>query len=499
MLTRKLFSTSAFRVALVYLLLFCASVSLLLGYVYWSTVGHMTTRTDEAVVADLELIVEGWRRGGLTAVVRAVNLRSRQPDENIYLLMDPGGRFLAGTLNVRAFPSEAGDNWIEFEHRDHAAADAQGDSHAAGPILARARAITLPGGFRLLVGRNVRDQRDIETLITRALAWSLGLTLLLGLAGGVVMGRNMLRRIDAVNRSIGDIMAGDFSRRLPTGGILQDEILSLSANVNAMLDRIEALMRGMREVSDDIAHDLRSPLNRLRARLEIALMAESRADDPPAAERRQALQDAIGEVDELLRLFDAMLAITRLEARIPQERRERLDLSAIAREVGELYAPAAEEQNMTLTFALPAPVPIHAVRELLARALSNLMENAIRHSGGAAAGGGRIEISTRAEKDTALVAVRDWGCGIPAGERERVFERFVRLEGDASAPGGVGLGLSLVRAVARCHGGEAFIEDAAPGCRVVLRLPTAAENTADGSEDGKAKPAKGEASALTAG
>ena len=468
MLIRNLLSTSAFRFALVYLLLFCASVSLLLGYVYWSTVGYMTSRTDAAVVAEMETFVSEYRRGGLLPLIRAVNLRSRQPEDNIYLLMGPGGRIAAGTLNVRSFSFDASDNWIEFEHR--------GDGEErSGAILGRARTLALPGGFRLLVGRNVKDQRDIEALITRALAWSLGLTVLLGLAGGVFMGRNMLRRIDAINRSIRDIMAGDFSRRLPTGGGLQDEIVSLASHVNAMLDRIEALMQGMREVSDDIAHDLRSPLNRMRTRLEFGLMAQG---EGASAEQRQALRDAIAEVDELLRLFETMLAITRLEARVGEERWERLDLAAIAREVGELYAPAVEEQDIVLAFSLEESLPVRGVRELLARAVSNLIENAIAHGAPVSATQGRIEISGWREGNDVLLAVRDGGRGIPEAERERVFGRFVRLEGSRNTDG-CGLGLSLVRAVAQFHGGEAKMQNANPGCRVILRLPGEAPDGTD--------------------
>ena len=466
MLARNLFSISAFRLALFYLLIFCASVSLLLGYVYWSTVGYLTSRTDEAVVAELEVFVDQYQHAGLAALIRAVNMRSRHPDENLYLLIDPVGRFLAGTLNVRASPSEAGDNWIEFEHL-------RSDETGTEVILARARGITLPGGFYLLVGRNVKDQREIENLITGALAWSLGLTVLLGLAGGVVIGRNMIRRIDAVNWSIRDIMEGDLSRRLPTQGI-GDELDRLSGNVNDMLDRIEALMQGMREVSDDIAHDLRSPLNRMRSRLEIGLMTKESTTQ--AEEQRRALQDAINEVDELLRLFDSMLAIARLEARVEENQWERLDLAVIAREVGELYAPAAEERREALVFDFKERLEIRGVRELLAQAISNLIENAIGYGGSNGDGEGRIEISGWREGGDVFLAIRDWGCGVPEEERERVFDRFVRLETSRNRSGS-GLGLSLVRAVARRHGGEACMKNANPGCKVILRLPAEATDT----------------------
>ena len=461
MLIRKLLSTSAFRFTLVYLLLFCASVSLLLGYVYWSTVGYMTSRTDAAVILEMEAFVDRYRRGGLASLIQSVRLRSRHPGDNIYLLIGPGGGILVGSLNVRSFSFDPGDNWIEFEHRDD-------EAELPETILGRARAIALPGGFHLLVGRNVKDQREIEELITAALAWSLGLTVLLGLAGGVLIGRNMLRRIDAVNRSIQDIMGGNFSRRLPVKAGARDELHHLSINVNAMLDRIETLMQGMREVSDDIAHDLRSPLNRMRARLEIGLMSQG---EEAADERKRALEDVVAEVDEMLRLFEAMLAIRRLEARVDDEHWENLDLAALAHEVGELYAPAAEEKHMRIAFALEEPLMARGVRELLARALSNLIENAIAYGAPEREGEeGRIEIEGRREGNDVLLAARDWGRGIPEAERERVFHRFVRLESSRNSDGS-GLGLSLARAVARRHGGSAWIEDGAPGCRVILRLP----------------------------
>ena len=451
--------------ALLYMLLFSASVSLLLGYVYWSTVGYLTSRTDEAVIVELEMLIDQYRRLGLGSLIRAVD-SGRHPGENIYLLIGPDGMFLAGTLNIRPLPTYARDNWIEFEHRRPGGGPAE-------VVLARARAINLPGGLYLLVGRDVRDQREIEHLITGALAWSLGLTVLLGLAGGILVGRNMLRRIDAINWSIHDIMEGDLSRRLPTQGI-GDELDRLSYNVNDMIDRIESLVQGMREISDDIAHDLRSPLNRMRSRLEIGLMAKGEGGDI-AAEQRQALQDAIGEIDELLRLFDSMLSIARLEACVEEDRWEHLDLAVIAREVGELYAPAAEEHNEVLTFEMEAPLVIRGVRELLGQAISNLIENAIHYGGGIGGDGagepGRIEVRGRREGENVFLEVRDWGGGVSEQERERVFDRFVRLESSRNTSGS-GLGLSLVRAVARRHGGDACMKDGNPGCRVILRFPS---------------------------
>ena len=462
---RKIFQTSAFRLALLYLLMFSASVSLLLGYVYWSTVRYLNSQTDDAIVAELNLLVDYYHRSGPGSLIRAVDARSRNSGENLYLLIGSDGRFLAGTLNIRPLPTHAGGNWIEFEHR-------RPGGYGSEIILARARVANLVGGLYLLVGRDVRDQREIEQLITGVLSWSLGLTVVLGMAGGALMGRNMLRRIDEINWSIHDIMEGDLSRRLPTRGI-GDEIDQLSHHVNGMIDRIEALMRGMREVSDDIAHDLRSPLSRMRSRLEIALMAKGEGGDE-ALERRQALQDAIVELDELLRLFDSMLSIAQLEARADEGQWERLDLSEIARDVGELYAPVAEEHDKVLSFHLGRTLNIRGVRELLGQAISNLIENAINYGGRVAGEDGnereRIEVRSWRDGDEVFLEIRDWGSGIAEEERERVFDRFVRLERSRNTSGS-GLGLSLVRAVARRHGGEACIKDGHPGCRVILRLP----------------------------
>lgn len=450
--------------ALLYMLLFSASVSLLLGYVYWSTVGYLTSRTDAAVIGEIEMLVDQYRRFGLSSLIREVD-SSRHPGENVYLLVGPDGMFLAGTLNVRPLPTYAGNNWIEFEHYRPGGSGRE-------VILARARAVILPGGLYLMVGRDVRDQREIEHLITGTLAWSLGLTVLLGLVGGALVGRNVLRRIDAINSSIHDIMEGDLSRRLPTQGI-GDELDRLSYNVNDMIDRIESLMEGMREVSDDIAHDLRSPLNRMRSRLELVLMTKGKNGDV-AAEQHRALQDAIGDIDELLRLFDSMLSIARLEACVEESQWERLDLAMVAREVGELYAPAAEESNEVLKFELEDSLMIRGVRELLGQAISNLIENAIRYGGEADGNGrqGQIEVRGRREGKNVFLEVRDRGRGVPAQDRERVFDRFIRLDSSRNTSGS-GLGLSLVRAVVRRHGGDACMKDADPGCRVILRFPSA--------------------------
>ena len=324
-------------------------------------------------------------------------------------------------------------------------------------------------GGLLLVGRDVQERREIESLITNALIWAIGLTVALGLAGGLFMSRNMLARVDEINRSSLDIMGGDLSQRLPIAGT-GDELDQLGQNLNAMLDQIEALMTGMRQVTDNVAHDLRSPLNRLRNRLEVTLMQDASMDD-----YRQALEKTIAEADSLLGTFNALLMIARAEAGSLRDAMSWVDLSATLQDAAELYEPVAEENDLELRVAVDAGLMIWGNRELLSQAVANLLDNAIKHGLPQDAANERV-IEVSAKPDTVragrgvVLSVADRGPGIPPDERQHVLERFVRLEASRNTPGS-GLGLSLVAAVARLHGGAIELADNEPGLRVTLSLP----------------------------
>ncbi|MEX0838868.1 MAG: HAMP domain-containing sensor histidine kinase [Parvibaculum sp.] len=458
----NLLKTSTFRLAVIYLALFAASAITLLAYVYWNTAGFLARQTDEAVEAEITGLAEQYRQGGLPLLVHTVIQRSRDPGQSLYLVLDPAGRVLAGTLDARPAVEPGADGWFDFNYN-------RKTLDGAEVKAARARAFFLQEGYYLLVGRDVQERREIESLITNALIWAIGMTVALGLAGGLFMSRNMLARVDDINRSSRDIMEGDLSQRLPIAGT-GDELDQLGRNLNAMLDQIEALMTGMRQVTDNIAHDLRSPLNRLRNRLEVTLMQEA-----SPADYRHALERTIAEADNLLGTFNALLMIARAEAGSVREAMTWVDLAAIVNDAAELYEPVAEQSGLTLHVEVQEGLQIRGNRELLSQATANLLDNAVKHGQPQTPDAdGSITVSAMADPARpgrgVILAVSDHGVGIPAGERQHVLERFVRLEASRNTPGS-GLGLSLVAAVARLHGGQIELEDNDPGLKVSLHLP----------------------------
>ncbi|MDR3500354.1 MAG: HAMP domain-containing sensor histidine kinase [Parvibaculum sp.] len=432
---------------------------MLLAYVYWNTAGFLVRQTDEAVQAEITGLAEQYAQGGLPLLVHTVIQRSRDPGLSLYLVLDPSGQVLAGNLDGKPSRTPGADGWMDFNYN-------RKGLEGVEVKAARARAFFLPEGFYLLVGRDVQERREIESLITNALIWAIALTLALGLAGGLFMSRNMLARVDAINRSSRDIMEGDLSRRLPIAGT-GDELDQLGRNLNAMLDQIEALMTGMRQVTDNVAHDLRSPLNRLRNRLEVTLLRDTSPD-----EYRQTLEKTIAEADGLLGTFNALLMIARAEAGSLRETMELVDPSVIIRDAAELYEPLAEERGLRLVVDAPDGLQVRGNRELLSQAMANLIDNAIKHG---------VPLSEDIEptiviaagqgpSGRVLLSVADHGAGIPEQERSRVLERFVRLEASRNTPGS-GLGLSLVAAAARLHGGRVELEDNHPGLKAIVSLP----------------------------
>jgi signal transduction histidine kinase len=326
---------------------------------------------------------------------------------------------------------------------------------------ARGRTFLLAGGaFELLVAQDVHERYLTERLFTTTLPWTVGLILLLGLGGGALMSRNMLARLDSINRATGEIIAGDFSRRVPVSGG-GDEYDSLAANLNRMLERIERLMKGLREVTDSVAHDLRTPLNRLRNRLEEAL-GHLNAEGADAT----GIEAAIAETDSLIGTFNALLLIAEADAGVARGAMSPIDLTSVAVDVAELYAPLAEERNVILR-PLPAGVTmIEGNRSLIAQALANLVDNAIKYT----PPGGSVTITPAASHAGVELTVADTGQGIAASERSRVVERFVRLEASRNSPG-TGLGLSLVAAVAHFHNAQLLLDDNKPGLKATIRFP----------------------------
>jgi signal transduction histidine kinase len=453
----SLFQTQAFRIVLVYVLLFAFSVTALLVFTYWNTRRTLDAQTDQIIEAEITGLDEEYRHFGLPGLVETVRARSPHQGQAIYLLVDNLHHYVAGNLDTWPQISGAAGDMVEFDFERPVNGKMEGRR-------ARGRLYALPGDFTLLVAQDVHDRYLTERMFTTTLPWTVVLILLLGTAGGALIGHNMLGRLDTINRTSGEIIAGDFSRRIPLSGS-GDEFDVLAEHLNRMLDRIERLMKGLREVTDSVAHDLRTPLNRLRNRLE-----ESAARLSAQGAQASEVERAIAETDQLIGTFNALLLIAETDAGTTRAAMSALDLGEVAADVVELYEPLAEEKKVALSL-MPGPsVVIEGNRSLIAQALANLVDNAIKYTPSE----GKVRIRAAVATDSVDLSVADSGPGIPSEDRPRVTERFVRLEASRSSPG-TGLGLSLVAAVAHFHKAELVLEDNAPtGLKAVLRFPRTA-------------------------
>lgn len=463
---KRLLTSSTFRYTLVYVAVFGLSVCGVLGLVYWQTVAVISGQTDETIRTEIASLAEHYQQRGLGQIIQIVAERSanRFGHRGIYLLADAEYHPLAGNLDAWPSVARGEPGWVNF---------LIGIDSGPKPErqLARAHTFVLPGGFRLLVGRDTTERTEFRGLITETLLGALALTTLMALAGGVLMSRNLLRRIDAINRGSQAILAGDMRRRMPIAGNA-DEFDQLAGNLNRMLDRIDQLMAGMRNVANDIAHDLRSPISRLRSRLEVTLLSPQ-----DAATYHTALEETIDETENILATFNAILNISLAESGALRNDFEEIDLGTLLSDVAELYDPVAEEKGSALTVTTPQGITIRGNRHLLSQTLANLLDNAVKYGGGS----GAIDVTLRRDGTLAEVAVSDRGPGIPEALRSKVLDRFVRLEASRHAPGS-GLGLALVAAVARLHDAELRLEDNDPGLRVVLRFPVVPPNKENKAE-----------------
>jgi signal transduction histidine kinase len=460
----KLIRTTAFRLTLVYLFLFALFAASLLGYFAWNTRRLITEQIITTVDAETEEVSGIYDRRGLSRLVFTVESRALRPGANLYLVTTPTGQLIAGNVGALMPGVMASSGWIETAYR-------RLDERDNATHRALVHVSQLSGGFRLLIGRDLEERRRLFGIVAHAAQWSLLVVIVLGIGGGIFVARRVLRRIDAMTGTTRRIMAGDLSGRLPVGRS-GDELDRLAENLNAMLERIEALMMGLKEVSDNIAHDLKTPLTRLRNRAEEAL-AKSGCE----ADYRAALERTIEESDGLIRTFNALLMIARAESGQARGNMDDFDAADVAIGIHELYEPLAEDDGMTLRLKTVS-APLHGNRELISQALANLVENAIKYGKPATVSAGsvvsldakQILIEARREGDQVLLSVTDHGPGIPEADLKHAVERFVRLDSSRSQPGS-GLGLSLASAVATLHGGELRLGDARPGLVATLAIP----------------------------
>ncbi|HVV92821.1 MAG TPA: ATP-binding protein [Hyphomicrobiales bacterium] len=451
----KLFRTTAFKLAVSLLAVFTLTAVLSLGYVVWQAEHLIAQQTVQAVDNEVAALSAIYREEGVSGLASEIEARARQPGSLLYLLTAPNGEPIAG--NVGALPAGA----LDRGGSDEVPYARLGGGERA-QARARVRVVVLGGGFRMLVGRDLGERNRLVQVLVRAILGGLALVVLLGLAGALLVAWRVLRRLDGMTASSRAIMAGDLAGRLPVTGS-GDEFDRLATATNAMLDRIVTLMTELRQVTDNVAHDLKTPLTRLRNVAEEALRSGG-AD----ADRRAALERVIEEADALIGTFNAMLLMARAETGAVRQTMAPLDPAEVAEGVAELYEPVAEEAGVPLTVEAAAGLVVQGNRELLGQAVANLVDNALKH------GAGEVTIGLARDGSMARLWVGDRGPGIPAEDRAHAIERFVRLERSRSTPGS-GLGLSLAQAVARLHGGTLTLEDNAPGLRAVIALPLATE------------------------
>lgn len=453
-LARRLLPTYALRLSVAYVLVFSLVTSLLVGSLYAYAVRALDRETDDVIEAELQGLAEQYQAGGLDALAAVISERVQDGSStgDVYLLVDRASRPVAG--NIAAWPGHGNvaERWIEFEVSIERGA-------AFESRVVRAGMFTLPGGYRLLVGTDIHEREAFKSRIGWTLLASLLMVIAVGALLGAWMNRHVLHRVNAISAAGRAIVEGDFSQRLPRSGS-GDEFDSLAANLNEMLDRVEQLTAALRFVIDSTAHDLRGPLNRMRARIESGL--RSAAGDG----NRRALEDVLRDAETLEGTLAALLRIAQAQGGAAAAEIAPLDLGQLAAEVVELYEPFAQERRIGLRATACAPATLRGSRQLLAHALANLVDNALKFT----PPGGTVDVQVLRDESGLQLVVADDGGGIPAADRERAVERCVRLAGSEHAPGS-GLGLSLVAAVARMHHARLALEDNQPGLRVVLRFP----------------------------
>jgi signal transduction histidine kinase len=453
----RLVRTTTFKLTLIFLVVFIVFSTVLIGYFAWNTRRVFTDQIVQSVQEETRMLADQYRNGGIRRLVAILDRRARRPGSSLYLLTTPAGETIAG--NIASLPAGVLDR-AGFVETDYSRLDDPDDAHRA-----LVQSFQLPGGFRLLIGRDLEERDRLDAVIRRGIRLSSIFVIAFGLIGGVIVTRRVLRRIDRMTETTNAIVGTDLKNRLPLAGT-GDELDRLAASTNTMLDRIEALMQGLKQVSDNIAHDLKTPLTRLRNRCEEALRGGGSPED-----YRAALERTIEEADGLIATFNALLLIARTESGQGRQTMSPVDVGQLVDDVAELYQPVAEEKGASLVATVPTGLTLQGNRELLAQALANLLDNAVKY-GVTSANGEKpvIRIGASASSSGIELTVADSGPGVAEADRARITDRFVRLDESRSEPGS-GLGLSLVQAVARLHGGTLTFQDNRPGLKASLLIP----------------------------
>jgi signal transduction histidine kinase len=449
----RLLRSTSVRLALGYVALFVASSLLLVGFLWWRTAGYLDRKTDAVIATDAREITDQLRDFGLPGAIEAIRVRTAEApgDPGIYLLADQRLKPLAG--NLPAWPAAVGPKPGSYEVE--IAADGQ-------LRTARLLRVRLPGGLNLLVGRDMEDRAELRALIVDGLCWAAGTAFLLAIGGGVLVRRAVLHRVGMINDAASAIVRGDLSQRVPVHDAA-DAFDQLSRTINRMLQQIHQLVEGVRNTVNVIAHDLRTPLAELRARLE-----ELSRMRPGGEAAYDEVQKSVADIDRVIAVFNALLRLAEIDSGLRRSGFRRVDLADLAAEVAELYAPLTEEKGAAFAVDTQTGLTVNGDPYLLAQAVGNLVDNAVKYT----PSGGRVSMRVAPCDDGQVeIVVADNGPGIPNEEKSHVTDRFYRGHSSAGKSG-IGLGLSVVEAVARLHEGRLTLGDNHPGLTACLRLPS---------------------------
>jgi signal transduction histidine kinase len=464
----RLWRTTTFQLTAIFIILFVVFAIGILGYIAYQSSITIQQAQVRGIERELNRLEREYRRGGTRGLVVAIQRIARGAGPGIYFVADQNGVGVAGNIATVPFVvlDNPGQHTFTYQRdRPFRATDPDAEADTTGVALVRS--FILPSGYRLVVGRDIVERRGFAVIIFQAFFWGVIMIVILSIIAGVFTARRVLRRLDAIADTSNQIMSGNLSQRVPVTR-RNDEFDRLATNLNAMLDRIEQLMQGMKQVTDNIAHDLKTPLTRMRNKVERAL--HGNMDEQSA---RSALEATIAESDQLLKTFNALLLIARIEAGAPASALVKIQVAEMLTDLVELYAPVAEDAGLVISADAPEGLELMANRELVGQALVNLIENAIKYAQSGNPGDqnvGQVTVRARRGDRQVIFEVADQGPGIPEKERERVLKRFVRLEESRTEPGS-GLGLSLVAAVARLHKGQLEILSNDPGTLIRLSLP----------------------------
>ena len=454
-----LFRLTSFRIIFIYIILLTLSIGLVAFYLYWSTSRDFQMKVDDEIIQESTRLSQVYKRYKEVGLIREIQYLSRTPNPNLYILRDSNNKFIAGNFsdtdslwNLKRL--DEGGVLFSFEKKNI-------NGEIIRKYYFRGKEFIVRNKYNLIVGRDVSYENYLkERFFNTILSTSL-LIIFLGLLGGYVLSRNFLNRISAINKTSLEIMDGDLSMRLPTSSN-NDELNQLSLNLNNMLDRLNKLMIGMKGVSDNIAHDLRTPLNKIRTNLEVTLMS-----NPNLESYRETLKEVIEDVDGVINTFNSLLAISRVDSGSVSLKKEKINIKNLIEDIIDLWEPLSEEKGIVLNNECKIDLYLAGNKNLLSQAISNLIDNSIKYG----SDNNIVNVGSKKDKDNIIIWVSDSGPGIQEKDKEKVLDRFVRLDTSRNTTG-TGLGLSLVASMIKFHNGTIDLLDAKPkGLIVKLQIP----------------------------